>query len=47
MCSRCLSSNVEVVQIFNTGFEDQRKTININNYHEGRFICHKCLGDPV
>lgn len=47
MCYKCLSSNIEVVQIFNTGFEDLRQTINIKNYQEGRFICRKCLGDPV
>lgn len=48
MCSRCFSSNVECVQIFENTLlsKDQRKTINIFNYKEGRYICRQCLGDP-
>ncbi len=46
-CSRCNASNVEVVQIFNNKIDgDTRKTINVWNYQEGRYICRKCLGDP-
>lgn len=48
MCARCLASNVECVQIFDGKIKDDpRDRVTIHNYKEGRFICRKCLGDPL